>query len=276
MLKNVIPRLLGLMPVSWRRGIIGHADSPSRIATIAHNFLNRLSPNKSQVFDCRGALEGYQMCVDWRRFRSFIYGTWEPEATRAIASTVKEGMTVIDIGAHIGYYTLLFAKCVGASGHVFSFEPLPGNFELLRKNVQLNHLTQVQTLNQAVFSCAGEITLSVPDDQPNSGDGSVCLDKGVQQFRVNAVSLDAFCEEFLIRPDILKMDVEGAEYEVLRGGKVIINKIRPKLFIELHHFDGYLAAHPVPDLLSGWGYHIHWIERWQLTSYILATPVTPA
>ena len=216
------------------------------------------------------------MCIDWRRFRSFVYGSWEPEATQAITSTVKQGMTVIDIGAHIGYYTLLFAKCVGAKGRVFSFEPHPGNFEMLRKNVQLNHLTQVQTLDQAVFSRAGEITISVPDDQPNSGNGSVCLDKGVRQFRVHAVSLDAFCEEYLIRPDVLKMDVEGAEYEVLRGAQRVIAQFRPKMLIELHHFDGNLEAHPVPDLVSGWGYHIDWIERWPLTSYILATPGAPA
>ena len=276
MLKNAIPRLLGRVPISWRRAVIGRPDSPSRIATIAHNFLNRVSPDKSQVFDCRGALEGYRMCIDWRRYRSFVYGAWEPELTRTFASTVKQGMTVIDIGAHIGYYTLLFAKCVGSSGRVFSFEPLPTNFALLQKNVQLNNLRQVQTFNQAVFSRAGEITISVPDDQPNSGNGSVCLDKGVQQFRVNAVLLDAFCEEFLIRPDVLKMDVEGAEYEVLMGAKRVIAQFRPKLLIELHHFDGNPAAHPVPDLVSGWGYHIDWIERWQLTSYILATPGTPA
>jgi FkbM family methyltransferase len=275
-LKNVIPRFLGQIPVSWRRAIIGHPDSPSRIATIAHNFLNRFSPEESEVFNCRGALEGYRMCIDWRRFRSFVYGAWEPEVSRALTSAVRQGMTVFDIGAHIGYYTLLLAKCVGPNGRVFSFEPLPGNFDLLRKNVQLNNLTQVQTFNQAVFSRVGEITISVPDDQPNSGNGSVCLDEGVQQFRVNAVSLDAFCEEFLIRPDVLKMDVEGAEYEVLRGAKRVIAQFRPKLLIELHHFDGNLAAHPVPDLVSGWGYHIDWIERWQLTSYILATPGTPA
>jgi len=72
------------------------------------------------------------------------------------------------------------------------------------------------------------------------------------------------------------MDVEGAEFEVLRGAKRVIAQFRPKLLIELHHFDGNLAAHPVPDLVSGWGYHIDWIERWQLTSYILATPDKPA
>ena len=139
-LKNAIPHLLGQVPISWRRAIICRPDSPSRIATILHNFLNRFSPDCSQALACRGALAGYHMYVDWSQFRSFAYGTWEPEVSLAAASAVKQGMTVIDVGAHIGYHTLLFAKCVGPSGHVFSFEPLPENFALLRKNVELNCL----------------------------------------------------------------------------------------------------------------------------------------
>ena len=89
---------------------------------------------------------------------------------------------------------------------------------------------------------------------------------------MQATSVDVFCEQSGIRPDFLKMDVEGAEYEVLMGAKETIAQLRPKMMIELHHFDGNLAAHPVPDLLAGWGYQIQWIERWQLTSYILALP----
>jgi FkbM family methyltransferase len=272
MLENVIPRLLGQIPISWRRALIGRPDNPSRIATVVHNLLNRVPAVESQVFECQGALRGYRMCIDWTRFRSFVYGTWEPAATSAVVATVQPGMTVIDIGAHIGYYTLLFAKCVGSAGQVFAFEPLPGNYALLQKNIGLNNLRHVHTLNEAVFSRAGEITIAVPDEQPNPGSGSVYLNGGAQNFRVHATSVDAFCEQSGIRPDILKMDVEGAEYEVLMGAKETIARFRPKMMIELHHFDGNLAAHPVPDLLAGLGYQIQWIERWQLTSYILAVP----
>ena len=271
MLENVIPRLLGWVPISWRRAIIGRPDNPSRIATLAHNLLNRMPPAQSQVFACQGVLAGYRMSIDWNRFRSFVYGTWEPEVIGAVTATVKSGMTVIDIGAHIGYYTLLFAKCVGPNGHVAAFEPLPSNFALLQKNIQLNNLQNVRLLNQAVFSRTQGITISVPDDQPNPGSGSMYNEKGVKQYHVDAVSLDDFCEQSALRPDILKMDVEGAEYDVLMGAVKTIGRCRPKLLIELHHFDGNLAAHPVPDLLTGWGYQIRWVERWQLTSYILAT-----
>jgi hypothetical protein len=86
--------------------------------------------------------------------------------------------------------------------------------------------------------------------------------------------MDDFCEKIALRPDILKMDVEGAEYDVLMGSKKTIHQCRPELLIELHHFDGNVAAHPVPDLLAGWGYQLQWLERWQLTSYILARPIS--
>ncbi len=271
MLDNVVPRILGWVPVSWRRALIGHAGGPSRAATLMHNLLNRVSPVESQVFDCQGVLAGYRMSIDWNRFRSFIYATWEPEVISVVKATVKSGMTVIDIGAHIGYYTLIFAKCVGVRGCVYSFEPLPGNFALLQKNIQLNRLLNVQSFATALFSSARKVSLAVPDESPNSGDGSVIHERGSKHVPVQAITLDSFCASANIQPDILKMDVEGAEYDVLLGAQETISRCRPKLLIELHHFDGDVAAHPVPGLLAGWSYQIEWIDRWPLTSHILAT-----
>jgi FkbM family methyltransferase len=273
-LENVIPRLLGWVPISLRRALIGRPDHPSRLANFVHRLLNRVAPAESQVFACQGALKGYRMSVDWSRYRSFVYGTWEPKVIRAVIETVRPGMIVIDIGAHIGYYSLLFAKLVGLKGRVFAFEPLPGNFALLEKNVLLNNLRNIHVQNQAVFSCTQEITITAPDDQPNPGSGSMLNETGHKQYRVNAISMDDYCESLTLKPDILKMDVEGSEYDVLMGAKKTINQYRPKLLIELHHFDGNLGANPVPDLLAGWGYQLQWLERWQLTSYILAQPVS--
>jgi FkbM family methyltransferase len=272
MIESFIPRLLGWVPASWRRVVIGRSDNPSRVATFVHNLLNRRAPFEPNGFACQGALKGYRMCTDWNRFRSFVYGTWEPEVTSAVTLTVKPGMTVIDIGAHIGYYSLLFAKCVGPTGRVFSFEPLPENLAMLRRNVQLNRLSNVQCFASALFSSKRELSLAVPDESPNSGDGSVIHDRGRKHILVSAITLDSFCASGKIQPDVLKMDIEGAEYDVLVGARDTISRCRPKLLIELHHFDGNRAAHPVPDLLSGWGYQIQWIERSLLTSHILATP----
>lgn len=212
------------------------------------------------------------MYMDWQRFRSFVYGTWEPVVLDVVSPTLQPGMTVIDIGAHIGYYSLLFAKLVGPRGSVFSFEPLPANFALLEKNVRLNNLHWVTPLNLAVFSRPGQITITVPDDQPNPGSASVRADHGAQKFDVNAITLDAFCVSRRLRPDFLKIDVEGAEQEVLLGARATIQGHRPKILIELHHFDGNISAHPVPERLTEWGYRVTWLERWKMTSHILAVP----
>jgi FkbM family methyltransferase len=272
MFESVIPRLLGLTPVSWRRVILGHPADPSRVASFLHDLLNRLSPSQSQAFECYGPLKGYRMYIDWNRFRSFLYGTWEPNVVRAVTSTVKPGMSVVDIGAHIGYYTLLLAKCVGLSGSIASFEPLPANFLSLQKNVQLNRLQNVQTFPEALSSQNQEVTINVPRGLTNTGDASICRIDGAEQLRVRAISLDSFCGSSGFRPDFLKMDVEGAEYDVLIGGHSVITRFRPKMLIELHHFDGNLAIHPVPGLLAEWAYDIQWLDRWDMTSHILATP----
>jgi FkbM family methyltransferase len=274
MLESMIPRVLAWVPVTWRRAIIGRPDNPSRAATFVHDLLNRRPPAPTKIFACSGALQGCQMYIDWNRFRSFVYGTWEPDVVRAVTSTVKTGTTVIDIGAHIGYYTLLLAKCVGPTGRVISFEPLPANFALLEQNVQLNRLQHVQMNAQAVFSRDEELTISVPDHAPNSGDASVLSTEGTKHFRVPAITLDSFSSGTGLRPDFLKMDVEGAEYDVLLGAKETIAQSRPKMLIELHHFDGNLAGHPVPELLANWNYEIQWIDRSLMTSHILALPGT--
>jgi FkbM family methyltransferase len=258
--------------VTWRRAVIGRPESPSRLATFLHNLLNQKPPAEGVAFACKAPLDGYQMHIDWSQFRSFVYGTWEPKVVSSIVSTVQPGMTAVDIGAHIGYYTLLLAKRVGPTGRVFAFEPLPVNFALLQKNIELNRLQRVQTFPQAVFSRDVELTLTVPDDLPNSGNASLVGAEGTKRLRVPAVTLDSVSAGYGLRPDFLKIDVEGAELDVLLGAKETLARSRPKMLIELHHFDGNLEGHPVPGLLTSWRYDIQWIERWAWTSHILALP----
>ena len=272
MIEDLIPRLLGWVPVSWRRTIIGPPNKPSRAATFVHHLLNRLPRPKSGVMACYGPLRGYRMSVNWERFRSFAYGTWEPNVLHAVTSIVKPGMKIVDVGAHIGYYTLLFAKCVGPSGQVASFEPLPENFVSLQENVRLNHLQNVELFPEAVFSHTQGIVIHVPADMDNTGDASIHRIEGAKDLSVPTATLDSFCVSFGFRPDFVKIDVEGAEHDVLLGGQEMVANFRPKMLIELHHFDRNVDAHPVLDLLAQWAYDIKWIDRWDLTSHILAIP----
>jgi len=270
-LQLLISSILRRVPVPWRRKIIGRPDNPTRVATLAHRILNRVSDENSRSYPCIGTLDGYHMYVDWRQFRSFIYDSWEPAVVSRVVSEISAGMTAIDVGAHIGYYTLLFAKYVGVTGRVISFEPLPANFAVLKKNVELNELKHVDLFASAIFSRCGDLTISIPDDS-NSGDASVVHSASAKHLQVRSTTLDAVSSTLDLRPDFVKIDVEGCEFEVLAGAQETIRRHRPKMLIELHHFDGNLAGHPVPNQLADMGYDVDWIERSAWTSHVLASP----
>jgi FkbM family methyltransferase len=212
------------------------------------------------------------MSTDWTRYRGYIYGNWEPVVTQAIISNVEPGMCVFDVGAHLGYYSLLLAKCVGPVGRVVSFEAAPSNFLTLQKNVVINNLENVELINLAVFSKSGTTSMSVSSADTSSGDWSISRQTNGDSIQVQTTSLDQFCQARSVFPDFIKIDVEGTEYDVLIGGRETIGKSRPTMLIELHHFDGDMAANRVPDLLTEWKYRIQWLETWPQTSHILAQP----
>lgn len=144
--------------------------------------------------------------------------------------TLKPGMTVFDVGAHIGQFTLLFASLVGAAGRVFSFEPSPQTMRRLRAHIVLNGFDNVYTEQSAVYSSHGSVvefsifppgrsvlnTLGNPKKRLRGSPGRMIEPE--QRLSVRTVTIDRFCEERGIeRIDFLKVDVEGAELHVLRG-----------------------------------------------------------
>ena len=272
MRRSFLPRALGLIPPTLKRIVIGRPDQPSRLSTFLHNLVNSRAPDGSEVFQCYGPLQGFKMSTNWARYRGYVYGNWEPAVTQAILSYAKRGMCAFDIGAHLGYYSLLLAKCVGPAGRVVSFEPSPVNFSTLQRNILLNNLDTVELINLAVFSKSGTIEMSVSSTDTASGDWSINRRANGDSIQVQTISLDQFCETNQVLPDFLKIDVEGAEYDVLIGGRETIGRSQPTMLVELHHFDGDLAANRVPDLLSMWNYRIQWLEKWPQTSQILAQP----
>ena len=271
-MRSLLPRALGLVPPKLRQMIIGRSDQPSRVATIFHNLVNYTAPDSSEALTCHGPLRGFKMTTDWTRYRGYVYGNWEPIVTQAILSHIQSGMCAFDIGAHLGYYSLLLAKCIGPVGRVVSFEAAPANFSTLQKNISINKLVNVEPINLAVYSKSGMIGMSVSPTDTGSGEWSIARPLNVNSIQVQTISLDQFCQENHIVPDFLKIDVEGAEYDVLLGGSATIGKRKPMMLIELHHFDGDLAANLVPDLLSKWNYRVQWLEKWPQTSQIFAQP----
>jgi len=184
-------------------------------------------------------VQNYQMYVNPRDEplgRSLAtQGVYEAFETDLFRSVVKEGMTVIDIGANVGYYTLLAAELVGETGSVFAFEPDPGNYALLRKNVELNGYTNVKTHPKAISENSGYVTLFV--DGANFGNrslakGNIVLDGGA--IEAETTSLDEFCAIHPIpgRIDVLKIDAQGAEGLILKGARTTLETWTPKIFME--------------------------------------------
>ncbi len=153
-----------------------------------------------------------------------IYGEFE---TEIIKNEIKPNDVVIDVGAHIGYFTLLFAMLVGPNGKVFSFEPEPKNYQLLKRNVEINNYENVITECKIVSdknekcilytfdSSSGANRIYKPDNDVNS-----------KPIEVDSISLDEFFKnsKFLKKIKFIKIDVEGAEVLVLKSMKLILKE----------------------------------------------------
>jgi FkbM family methyltransferase len=258
------------VPLKLRERIIGDAYRPSWASTTIHSFLNRLSSEKYPVLSCGGALKGFRMKLEWARYRCFAYGSWEPELTELVCKTVKSGFTVIDIGAHIGYYTLLFSRLVGPTGHVVAFEPVPKNFEFLSENLKLNSCTNVEPVNRAVLDRREQICIEIPKNDPLPVGVSFANPNIKGDVIVEAVSLDDYLLKRTKRVNFLKVDAEGAEDKVLDGARALIERDHPLIMMEVHHFDGRLETSSVPSRLVSMGYHLEQIDRGYITSHFWA------
>src|SRR5215475_4519706 len=190
----------------------------------------------------RGPLAGKKWLIASRS--NFFWGTYEPEQTQAFQKIIKPGDVVFDVGAHYGYYTLLSSELVGAKGKVFAFEPSPGNIPRLKKHLDINHCDNVQVIELALSDHAGTARF---DNHAGSGVGHLSPDG---QIEVQITSLDAISAK-LPAPNVLKIDCEGAEIEVLKGGEKTIRSARPAIFLSTHGDDLKKTCF---DELQNWGY----------------------
>jgi FkbM family methyltransferase len=150
-----------------------------------------------------------------------VAGRYERRITELVQRIIQPGDTVIDIGAHIGYYTLIFARCVGPTGHVYAFEPDPSNYEILRKNVSLNGYSNVTFEQKAVSDRSS--TLNLYKSSRNTGDHRLYdSGDGREMVRVATTSLDERFDS--LSADLIKMDIQGAEGLALTGMKGLLRR----------------------------------------------------
>lgn len=143
---------------------------------------------------------------------------------------LKQGDVFIDVGANIGKYTILAAKIVKEKGRVIAIEPEPCNYEVLIKNISINKLRNVTAINCAAWDDDCKIKLYIGHDSEGHS-GKIT---GHKWIFVKARKLDSLIDKLrLDKVDMIKIDVEGAEVEVLRGLEQTLNNYRPKLVIEV-------------------------------------------
>jgi FkbM family methyltransferase len=181
--------------------------------------------------------------------------------------TPKEGDVVIDIGAHIGRYTITSSKQVGNTGKVVAIEADPDNFEILKRNIALNNLTNVLPLNYAIYSTKTKIKLY--EQSASAKYNSIMLtraEKTKNYVEVNADTLDNILEQNGINQvNWIKIDVEGAEFEVLKGSTKTLSGENVSLFLEIHNIEDPNHYHNVLDFLKYHDYEMTFELRFDVS-----------
>ncbi|MDF1519078.1 MAG: FkbM family methyltransferase [Brevefilum sp.] len=215
-------------------------------------FPLRLIPKNTVMPILQGALRGKKWVVGSGE-HGYWLGSYEMNKRLAFENTVKPGSVVYDIGANVGYFTLLAAVLVEEKGKVFSFEPLPRNINFLRQHISLNKLTNIRVIEAAVSDHMGQALF---DLGASTAMGHLSETGGLH---VQMVSLDQMIENGdLDTPGVLKIDVEGAEHDVLCGAENLIESARPILFLDTHQREAhqktleFLQSHNYQvDILDG-------------------------
>lgn len=206
------------------------------------------------------------------RFESdFWLGRYEPYLLRRFAELLEPGAVVYDVGAHIGFWSLVAARIGGPRTRVYAFEADPENCARLKMHVAANDMAaRVIIVPAAVWRKPGRVRFRQDGVDSSRSTGYVIGDgdAGPGGEETLAVSLDDFMASHP-PPDIVKMDIEGAEIEALMGGESMVDTAKPVLVCEVHH---QRAAEFLEQFLTSRGYRLEWIDGEQaFPRHLIAT-----
>ncbi len=188
----------------------------------------RLIPSETRVPILQGRLRGKKWIVGSHTHGCWL-GSYEYEKQLFFQEKVTPGSIVFDVGANVGFYTLLASVLVGDTGRVFAFEPVSRNLLYLKEHLRLNRVTNVTIIEVAVSDRCGVASFV---EGPMTATGHL---SGEGQLRVQTASLDELVSGGCIPvPDFIKIDVEGAEMLVLSGAKSVLETARPAIFLATH------------------------------------------
>jgi FkbM family methyltransferase len=170
----------------------------------------------------------------WARYFETDY---EHENVAFLTKTCKKGMTVVDIGAHLGLMSVIIAKLVGEKGKVYSFEPTPKTFEIFKRIITLNHFdTIIKPYNKAVSNFVGMVDFFVDENEGSNANSLVSRkDKNRASQKTEVNTLDNIISEIKTdKLNLIKIDAEGSELDVLLGAKNTIYNYRPIIILAIH------------------------------------------
>lgn len=218
------------MKLEWLNKIGGLL--PASVRNIVKSISNFVYNHNSYALE--GYLSGHRL-----RGRYFYPGNYEPSITDAFIRLVQPGWVCVDVGAHVGYFTILMAKLVGDQGRVIAMEAHPENAKLVHSNLKINgYLNRAKVENAAINDgTIDHVKLFSGRDSDSSSWNIVGHDDegrpAEAKIETHAISLDAYFPPGT-KLDLIKMDIEGAEAAALRGMRRILGESQPIIIIEFH------------------------------------------
>lgn len=185
--------------------------------------------------------------------------SFEPEETEIIKMLLPAGGVFLDVGANVGYFSIVAAMSVGSKGRVYAFEPVPEIYRILCRNISLNGLTNVAAHNLACFSSVGEMAMERETDSGKSHLSAVDVENAQ---KVRLTTIDQFVNlSNVSRLDLIKIDAEGSDFEIVQGARRTIETFRPIILMELDHlsrFGGSISE--VETFFAGYCYEVKEIK----------------
>ena len=224
------------------------------LGDLLHSRVTSVLPQGKRIWTtvARGPGKGLWMFVDPRFDHEFSNGKHEAWIQDLLRNNLREGDCFYDVGAHIGFFSLIAARIVGPAGHVYSFEPDPQNVSVMTANRERNEMPQIDITKAAVWESSQELTFERSNVASSGMEGRVIQEQdSAGDSRIGRFTDDFFSNRRAQPPNLIKIDVEGAEYAVLAGARKLLSEFKPRVLCEVH---GREMVRPLEEFLAAVGY----------------------
>jgi FkbM family methyltransferase len=191
----------------------------------------------------------------------YYQADYEPDLFRFLKQNLRAGDTYWDCGAHFGLFSVVASRLVGPTGMVLAFEPTPSVREILTKVVSMNKAFNVVVRPEALSDRTGETVFYVIDNEASNANSLVKQARHSRGITIHTSTIDDIASELNVRADLIKIDVEGAEFALLKGARGVIEAYRPLLYLGLHPAaiaNSGATLSEVFDLLEEFRYRVIW------------------